>query len=79
MLKFLKKLFDAEVTIAPVVSVNDEEVKTYNTVAEAITDLENDPKIPKEKLDKLKITLSELKLTGKVTIKNGEIFTEETK
>lgn len=79
MLKFLKKLFDAEITIAPVVSVNDEEVKTYNTVAEAITDLENDPKIPKEKLDKLKITLSELKLTGKVTIKNGEIFTEETK
>lgn len=79
MLKFLKKLFDAEVTVAPVVSVNDEEIKTYDTVAEAITDLENDPNIPKEKLDKLKITLSELKLTGKVTIKNGEIFTEETK
>lgn len=79
MLKFLKKLFDAEVTIAPVVSVNDEEVKTYDTVAEAIQDLENDPDIPKEKLTKLKLTLSELKLTGKVKIKNGEIFTEETK
>ena len=35
MLKFLKKLFDAEVTIAPVVSVNDEEVKTYDTIEEA--------------------------------------------
>ncbi len=56
------------------VSVNDEEVKTYNTVAEAIQDLENDPNIPKEKLDKLKITLSELKLTGKVKIKNGELI-----
>ena len=36
MLKLLKKLFNADVTIAPVVSVNDEEVKIYNTVAEAI-------------------------------------------
>jgi len=61
------------------VSVNDEEVKTYNTVAEAITDLENDPNLPKEKLDKLKVTLSELKLTGKVKIKNGEVITEEAK
>ena len=78
MLKFLKKFFDAEVIIAPVLSVNDEEVKTYNTVAEAITDLENDPNLPKEKLDKLKLTLSELKLTGKVKIKNGEILKEET-
>lgn len=79
MLKFLKKLFNAEVTIAPVVSVNNEEVKTYDTVAKAIQDLENDPNIPKEKLDKLKITLSELKLTGKVKIKNGEIIPEATK
>ncbi|MBE2217582.1 MAG: hypothetical protein IAE90_05225 [Ignavibacteria bacterium] len=79
MLKFLKKLFDAEVIIAPVVSVNDEEVKTYNTVAEAITDLENDPNLPKEKLDRLKAALSELKLTGKVKIKNGEVITEEAK
>ena len=77
MLKFLKKLFNAEVTIAPVVTVNDEEVKTYNTVEEAITDLENDPNLPKEKLEKLKCTLNELKLTGKVKIKNGEILKEE--
>lgn len=73
MLKFIKDILNADVTIAPVVTVNDDEVKTYNTVAEAIADLENDPKIPKEKLDKLKATLSELKLTGKVKIKNGEI------
>lgn len=74
MLKFLKKLFNADVTIAPVVSVNDDEVKTYDTVAEAIADLENDQSIPKEKLDKLKFTLNELKLTGKVKIKNGELI-----
>lgn len=73
MLKFLKKLFNADVTIAPVVSVNEEEVKTYDTVAEALADLENDPNIPKEKLDKLKFTLNELKLTGKLKIKNGEL------
>ena len=79
MMKFLKKLFNADVAIAPVVSVNNEEVKTYDTVAEAIAELENDPNIPKEKLGKLKITLSELKLTGKVKIKNGEIIPEETK
>lgn len=74
MLKFLKKLFNADVTIAPVVTVNDEEVKSYDTVAEAIADLENDPNIPKEKLDKLKITMNELKLTEKVKIKNGELI-----
>lgn len=74
VLKFLKKLFNADLTIAPVISVNDEEVKTYDTVAEAIADLENDPNIPKEKLDKLKITLNELNLTGKVKIKNGELI-----
>lgn len=74
MLKFLKKLFNADVTIAPVVSVNEEEVKTYDSVAEALADLENDPNIPKEKLDKLKITLNVLKLTGKVKIKNGELI-----
>ncbi len=79
MLKLLKKLFNADVTIAPVVSVNDEEVKIYNTVAEAIAELENDPKVPKEKLGKLKTAVSELKLTGKVKIKNGEIIPEETK
>mgnify|MGYP001171474794 CR=1 FL=1 len=76
MLKFLKKLFNADVTIAPVVSVNEEEVKTYDTVAEAIANLENDPNIPKEKLDKLKVTLSELKLTEKVKIKNGELISD---
>ena len=74
MLKLLKKLFNADVTIAPVVSVNEEEVKTYDSVAEALADLENDPNIPKEKLDKLKITLNVLKLTGKVKIKNGELI-----
>lgn len=74
MLKFLKKLFNADVTIAPVISVNDEEVKTYDTVVEALADLENDPNIPKEKLDKLKLTLNELKLTGKVKIKNEELI-----
>lgn len=74
MLKFIKDILNADVTIAPVVTVNDDEVKTYNTVAEAIADLDNDPSIPKEKLDKLKVTLSELKLTGKVKIKNGELI-----
>jgi len=76
MLKFLKKLFNADVTIAPVISVNDEEVKTYDTVAGAIADLERDQNIPIEKLDKLKITLNELKLTGKVRIKNGELISQ---
>jgi len=79
MLKFIKDILNADVTIAPVVTVNDDEVKTYNTVTEAIADLENDPNIPKEKLDKLKVTISKLKLTGKIKIKNGEIFPKEAK
>lgn len=79
MLNYLKKFLNENVTVAPVVTVNNEEVKTYDTVSEAITDLENDPNIPKEKLEKLKTALSGLKLTGKVKIKNGEIIPEEAK
>lgn len=79
MLNYLKNFLNENVTVAPVVSVNDDEVKIYDTVAEAITDLENDPNIPKEKLEKLKTVLSGLKLTGKVKIKNWEIIPEVAK
>ncbi|MBL8016471.1 MAG: hypothetical protein JNK43_04310 [Ignavibacteria bacterium] len=61
MLKFLKKLFDAEVTVAPVVSVNDEEIKTYDTVAEAIADLESDDKLSDIKENKIELENSKIK------------------
>lgn len=43
MLKFLKKLFNADVTIAPVVSVIEDEVNTFDTLDDAISGNENDP------------------------------------
>ena len=43
MLKFLKKLFNADVTIAPVVSVIEDEVNTFDTLDDAISGNENYP------------------------------------
>ena len=42
MLKFLKKLFNADVTIAPVVSVIEDEVNSFDTLDDAISGHEND-------------------------------------
>jgi len=44
MLKFLKKLFNADVTIAPVVTVIDEEIKTFDSVNKAISGDDNEQK-----------------------------------
>jgi len=51
----------------------DENVKEYNSIDEAIADLENDPNVPKEKIEKLKSSLKLLKNKTSITIRNGEI------
>lgn len=53
---------------------NDAHVKEYKSIEEAITDLENDPNVPSEKIEKLKASLKRLKNKTSITIRNGEIL-----
>jgi len=53
----------------------DADVKEYSSIDEAIADLENDPNVPKEKIEKLKQSLKLLKNKTSITIRNGEIIT----
>ena len=55
-------------------AVHDVNVKEYNSIEEAITDLENDPNVPTDKIDKLKSSLQKLKSKSSIKIKNGEII-----
>ncbi|RJP60070.1 MAG: hypothetical protein C4543_05635 [Ignavibacteriales bacterium] len=55
-------------------SPNNSDVKEYNSIDEAIADLENDPNVPKEKIEKLKSSLRKLKDKTSIKIKNGELI-----
>ncbi|MCZ7603214.1 MAG: hypothetical protein M5R37_10110 [Melioribacteraceae bacterium] len=54
--------------------LNNSDVKEYNSIDEAIADLENDPNVPKEKIEKLKSSLRKLKDKTSIKIKNGELI-----
>jgi hypothetical protein len=53
---------------------DDINVKEYKSIEEAITDLENDPNVPAEKIEKLRSSLKNLKYKTSIKIKNGEIL-----
>ncbi len=52
----------------------DGNVKEYKSIEEAITDLENDPNVPHDKIEKLKSSLKNLKNKTSIKIRNGEII-----
>ena len=49
------------------------DTKEYNSIEEAIADLENDSSVSTEKIKKLKSSLKNLKNRTSITIRNGEI------
>ncbi|MDP3312041.1 hypothetical protein [Lutibacter sp.] len=49
-------------------------VKEYNSIEEAIADIENDPNVPAEKIEKLKSSIRMLKDKTSIKIRNGEII-----
>ena len=53
---------------------DDANVKEYKSIEEAIADLENDPNVPADKIEKLKSSLKQLKNKTSITIRNGEII-----
>lgn len=54
--------------------VDDDNVKEYNSIEEAIADLENDMNVPAEKIEKLKSSVRMLKDKTSIKIRNGEII-----
>lgn len=48
--------------------------KGYASIDDAIADLEKDPNVPADKLEKLKSSLKQLKNKTSITIRNGEII-----
>ena len=46
----------------------------YKSIEDAIADLENDPNVPSDKIEKLKSSLRNLKNKTSIKIRNGEII-----
>lgn len=79
MINKLKDLFHKKQSIsAPLLIIrkdsDDANVKKYESIEEAISDLENDPNVPADKIEKLKSSLYQLKNKSSITIRNGEII-----
>jgi hypothetical protein len=53
---------------------DDANVKEYNSIEEAIADLENDPNVSHYKIEKLRLSLNNLKHKTTIKIRNGEII-----
>lgn len=53
---------------------DDANVKEYMSIEEAIADLEKDPNVPSDKIEKLKLSLNNLKNKPSIKIRNGEII-----
>ena len=54
-------------------NADDANVKEFNSIEEAIVDLENDPNVSSDKIKKLRSSLKNLKNKSSIKIKNGEI------
>ncbi|MCL4550852.1 MAG: hypothetical protein M1495_20045 [Bacteroidetes bacterium] len=53
---------------------DEENVKEYKSIEDAIADLENDPNVPSDKVKKLKSSFKKLKNKNSIKIKDGELF-----
>jgi len=54
--------------------VADSNVKEYLSIEEAIADLESDPNVPSDKIEKLKSSVKQLKNKTSIRIRDGEII-----
>lgn len=74
---FKRKSSQTNLKSAPLLIIKkdaeDTNIKEYNSIEAAITDLENDPNVSKQKIEKLRLTLSDLKDKSSIKIRNGEI------
>ncbi len=54
--------------------MDDSNTKEYLSIEEAIADLENDPNVSAEKIEKIRSSLKNLKIKSTIKIKNGDII-----
>ncbi|MDP3462254.1 MAG: hypothetical protein Q8S18_05625 [Bacteroidales bacterium] len=70
---FRKKTTDLSPLFIIKKNTDDGLVKEYRSIEEAIAELENDPNISVEKIEKLRVSVKNLKDKRIIKIKNGEI------
>ncbi len=70
---FSKKHIDSAPLIIIKKNTADDNIKEYESIEEAILDLENNPNVSTEKIEKLRSSLKQLKNKTSIKIKDGEI------
>jgi len=81
-MKTVQKIFglfnNKRVNTTPILIIkkdsNNDRIKEYSSIEEALTDLENDPNIPSDKIEKIRTLLKQLKNKTSITIRNGELI-----
>ncbi len=71
---FKKKPSDSVPLLIIKKGTDDGNVIEYRSIEEAISDLENDPNVPSDKIETLRSSLKKLKNKTSIIIKNGEII-----
>ncbi len=71
---FSKKHSDSAPLIIIKKNTADDNIKEYESIEEAILDLENDPNVSSEKIEKLRSSLNTLKNKTSIRIKDGEVI-----
>ncbi len=71
---FSKKHSDSAPLIIIKKNTADDNIKEYESIEEAILDLENDPNVSTEKIEKLRSSLNMLKNKTSIRIKDGEVI-----
>ncbi len=74
----IQKLIPVKANSVPLLiikkEIDNENTKEYNSIEEAIADLENDPNVSAELVEKLKLSFKNLKNKRSIKIRNGEII-----
>ncbi|NOY49431.1 MAG: hypothetical protein GXO88_02520 [Chlorobi bacterium] len=71
---FSKKHTESAPLIIIKKNTSADNIKEYQSIEEAILDLENDPNVSFEKIEKLRSSFKNLKNKTSIKIKNGEII-----
>lgn len=72
-MRFFKKKPKTSVPLIVIRKDSEDTIKEYNSIEESIKDLEKDPNISVEKIEKLRSSLKQLKNKTSIKIKDGEI------
>lgn len=72
-MRFFKKKPKTSAPLIVIRKDSEDTIKEYNSIEDAIKDLEKDPNISVEKIEKLRSSLKQLKNKTSIKIKDGDI------